>query len=114
MKNLKIGLKLLLGFGAVLLIFIISVFFTWQYIKVAEKGNKFMITGPMQGMKLAAALDAASYELFMAARNVRYREDQASIEAYKARLADYTKVENAVWTLNREQPDLRSAEHVVK
>ncbi|MCL2010024.1 MAG: methyl-accepting chemotaxis protein [Synergistaceae bacterium] len=112
MKNLKIGSKLLLGFGMVLLIFAVSVFMIWRYIQVAEKGSRFIVDGPLPALEMTAAFNTDFYELFLAVRAVQYREDQAAIAEYRDRVARVLNMEREVQALNRARPELRGPAHL--
>ena len=68
MRNLKIGAKLLLGFGMILMIFVITALLTWRNVAVAEKDNEIMVSEVWPSMELAAALNIGAYELFLAER----------------------------------------------
>ena len=114
LRNLKVGHKLLLGFGTVLLVFVISVFVTRRYIMVAEEGSISIVSGILPSLGLISDLDGAAYEIFLAARYVRYREDQASMDEYKARLAEYLGIESEIRALNRDQPQLSGPDYVSK
>ncbi|MCL2010826.1 MAG: methyl-accepting chemotaxis protein, partial [Synergistaceae bacterium] len=114
MRNLKIGFKLLLGFGAVLFVFVMAVFLTWRYVQVVGKGNDFLVSGVMPALSLTSGLNSEAYELFLAGRDVQYREDQESIAIYRKKMDDCLKIESEIRALNREQPELMGPEYVVR
>lgn len=113
MKNLKIGPKLLLGFGMVLLVFVLAVFVVWRYINGVANSSSFMLNGPLPAMEQTSALNSEAYEMFIAARDVQYKEDEASIRAYLDRLAACLKIEGSIRAMHNEQPALKGPTHVV-
>jgi len=63
LKNIKIGMRMGLGFGAVLLIFVIAVLTTNIFLNKVDKGSRLVASESLPYLKLAYEMDIASIEI---------------------------------------------------
>ncbi|NLL36418.1 MAG: methyl-accepting chemotaxis protein [Fretibacterium sp.] len=92
-KNIRIAWKLLLGFGSVLLLFVLAVVLSRVRIVAVQEGNRFL--GKLSdAMLLTGRLERNASALVLSIRGYRYTEDdshlsegQEQLEALKADLS---------------------------
>ncbi|MDR2179087.1 MAG: methyl-accepting chemotaxis protein [Synergistaceae bacterium] len=110
-RNLKLGSKLLLGFGLVLGIFMLATSVTIGHISQAERGSRFLVDGSVPSMTLSESLERHAYELFLAMRMARYIESDNSFSEVRKSLEELQKVVNDIEALHRAQPGLQAMQY---
>jgi methyl-accepting chemotaxis protein len=113
-RNWKIGVKLSLGFGALLLVFVASGFVTWWYVNAVEEESIFLAERVVPAMQATETLNRQAYELFLTMRDMQYTETDASIAAAKTQLEECLNQEIVVSAMYRAQPELRGPQHVAE
>ena len=111
LKNLKIAAKLGIGFGLVLLLFGVAVFFSWVSISDVQKEIAFL--GQIsKSLDLAnKARDSVSW-IRANIRDLRYSESEEDIEALQGRITELQTRIDSIKNLYAEQPRLEALENV--
>ena len=65
-------------------------------------------------LELVIAYNTQAYEVFMAVRALQYRESQESVADFRAQLAEYARIENALIDMHRSHPELLAPVHVAR
>ena len=112
-RNLKISMKLLLGFGLVLSVFLVSVFVMWRYVRFVEVNSRYLGEEVLMSSELAIAFEIEASQVFFAARTIQLTESPEAIAAFREQLAKAEAVKGKIIDLNREYPELRAPAHVV-
>jgi methyl-accepting chemotaxis protein len=113
-RNLKIGLKLTLGFGFLMVIFIAAVAVGANYVSNVEKSSDYLSDEIVPSMMLSTELERAAYELFAAVTVMRYEETEESVNTVKTRHGDVENVLARIRDLNRRDPALEAPKYVVE
>ncbi|MDR1731535.1 MAG: methyl-accepting chemotaxis protein [Synergistaceae bacterium] len=106
-RNLKISFKLLLGFGVLLLVFILAVFISWTRMVSVQTDSAYLSGEVVPIMMETTALERASYELFLAVRKIQYEFDDSSLEAIKTTIDETQKVLDSIDGLAAKFPELQ-------
>jgi methyl-accepting chemotaxis protein len=112
-NNLKISRKLLLGFGFILIVFMISAFITRNYIKASETGSYYLANEVMRALELTTELNGVANNIFLVMRDVQYTENQEAIAEFWKLVEKGDDLRNELLLLSKENPDLHSAAHVL-
>ncbi|MCL2767956.1 MAG: hypothetical protein FWE49_04455, partial [Synergistaceae bacterium] len=83
MRNLKISMKLLLGFGLILIVFMVSVFVTWRYLKVVDDGSELLAEKVAPAVDLVSLFNNEVWGVFYSMRGVQYTESPRYIATFK-------------------------------
>jgi len=113
LKNLKISNKLLLGFGLVLLMFIIAAFAMQYYINITKVNSNYLAKEVMQALELAISLKEVANNVFIAMRTVRFTEKPETIAEYWKHTEKAIAIRDEIIKLNEKNPELQSAAHVL-
>ena len=112
-RNIKISVKLYLGFTIILLVFIGSVFVLWSYIKVVDEGSDFLAKRIVPVLYMITEFNNEINGTFLATRSLQYTENQDAITKYKEQLAKTQKVQGEFISMNKEFPTLATPAHIV-
>jgi methyl-accepting chemotaxis protein len=112
-RNLKISRKLSYGFGLILLVFVASVYTTWNYIKTVENSSNFLAKEVMRSLELATSFKLVADGVLKDMQTVHYTEKQEIIASYKDHLLKADKVRGELLELNKQNPGLESSAHVL-
>jgi len=110
-RNLKISIKLLLGFGAVLLVFVVSIFVIRSYLHVVEEGSNTMASKISAELELISDFSRQAAEVFIATSAVQYSESQEAIANYREQLVRVGRLEAAIVDIDRRYPELVATAH---
>jgi len=113
LKNLSIGKKLLLGFGAVLFIFIAAVFIMWQSLMESSRNIDNINEIVLPTLLLTQSLSEDAYRLFLAEKYFEKYETQEAIDEYQSQLAVIRDVQEQIQRRNMEYPYLLGPAHAV-
>ena len=113
MRNLKISMKLLLGFGLILIVFMVSVFVTWRYLKVVDDGSELLAEKVAPAVDLVSLFNNEVWGVFYSMRGVQYTESPRYIATFKESVEKALKAEGSVSEMNSLYPELLSPAHVV-
>jgi methyl-accepting chemotaxis protein len=113
-RNLKIGLKLTLGFGLLTVVFIVAVAVAAYYVSDVEKRSDYLSDKVVPSMMLSTELERAFYELFAAASVMRYEETEDSVKTVKARQGDVDRILTQIRDLNEKEPALEAPKYVIE
>jgi methyl-accepting chemotaxis protein len=91
-RNLKISFKLLLGFGLLLVVFVIAVTMTWRNMVGVRENSDFLATALVSSMRVSGEMERSFYETFLAVRLMQYSETDESIVAAKSLLSENQKI----------------------
>ncbi|MDR3331038.1 MAG: methyl-accepting chemotaxis protein [Synergistaceae bacterium] len=96
MRNVKIGKKLLLGFGLLLVVFVASVFLSWRDMRAVLLESDFLATGIAPSMLLNSEIERETRELFSAVDEFKLTENDDLIPAIeKSRKSIVENIDNA-------------------
>ncbi|MCL2147253.1 MAG: methyl-accepting chemotaxis protein [Synergistaceae bacterium] len=112
-KNLKISKKLFFGYGLILLVFLLSVYVTWYYIRIVEAKSNYLANEVMQSLDMATAFYREANGVFLTTRDLQYTESEEAVAAYMDQLTNAEKVKNEIIELSRKYPELRAPAHVI-
>ena len=87
LKNLKITAKLGIGFGIVLLLFAVSVFFSWQSISGVQSELAFLQIVSRSLEMVNEATDSVAW-IRAGIRDLRYSESEEDIQALQNRILE--------------------------
>ena len=90
LKNLKISMKLTLGFGLVLILFAVAALFSWSRVSAVEHENDFL-SEVSSAVALAARVESSASTIQGALRNYRYTENPGDINTARNALATLRK-----------------------
>ncbi|MDR1742034.1 MAG: methyl-accepting chemotaxis protein [Synergistaceae bacterium] len=105
-RNLRITGKLLVGFGGLLFIFVLAVFFVWRSLSDAQDRTAFLSDSVIPGLIQTMDVERAVYELIVAIKNERLAETESSIKEVEARKADVQKLMDDVVVFGRSHTAL--------
>ena len=114
MRNIKIGSKLLLAFGLLLILFTGAVFFSWLELRDVNVQSRAMAEVGVAAMSVNTLVERDAYELFMAMDAFKYEEDQKSWEAVKDHRATLDAHMTDAAELLKAYPDVRSMKITVE
>jgi len=112
-RNIKISGKLLLGFGLILCIFIVSILAVRQYVKIVEDGSHTLDERVAPALELVTVFNDDIYKLLLAMRSVQYTESPEAIAGYREQLDKVLKTESEIAEMNGKYPELLAPSHVV-
>jgi len=110
-RNLKISTKLLLGFGIVLFVFIVSVLVMWSYLNGVRQGSDTMANRISVELELMSDFSRMAAEVFIATSTLQYSENQGTIANYREQLAKVMVIEAAIADMVRRHPELEATAH---
>ncbi|MDR0490675.1 MAG: methyl-accepting chemotaxis protein [Oscillospiraceae bacterium] len=113
-RNLKISKKLLLGFGSIVVMFMVTVFVMRSYISVVEYSSNFLADRISKMLRLSTAYNNEAYDSFLSMRTVQYMENQDSINDYKEKWEKVKKTEDDIKALHNIYPELPGAKYAVE
>jgi methyl-accepting chemotaxis protein len=113
-RNLKIGLKLTLGFGLLMVIFIAAVAVGAIYVSDVEESSNYLSDEIVPSMILSTELERAAYELFAAAAVMQYEETEESVKTVEARRGDVEQILARIRDLNEKDPALEAPKYVIE
>ena len=108
MRNIKIGSKLLLAFGLLLILFTGAVFFSWLELKDVNAQSRAMAEVGVAAMTINTLVERDAYELFMAMDAYKYEEARESWEAVLKHRATLDAHVSEAAALLRGNPDVQS------
>lgn len=112
-RNLKISKKLILGFGLIVVMFVITVFVMRSYVSVVEDGSVTLSEKVSKMLRLSTNYNIHVNQMFMAMRTVQYKETQEAIKQFKEEVELTQKVEQDIVKLNKQYPELPGAAYTV-
>lgn len=92
MRNIGVGLKLILGFFLVLLFFLTVIFFGWKSIRPLWRISTFPANEASDAMALAADIERKSYDMFYDMRRYTDLESAADLRSARQALAEIVNV----------------------
>ena len=107
LKNLKITAKLAVGFGIVLLLFGVAVFFSWQSISAVQKDINF-VSNVVRAMTAANDMNDTVAWIRATIRDLRFSESEDDIKEMQGYIAQLGQELNDAKRLYAEQPGLTS------
>ncbi len=107
LKNLKITAKLGVGFGLVLLLFGMAVFFSWMSISTVQKDIAF-IQQVTRALDIAQEMSDTVAFIRAGVRDLRYSESEEDYSALQNRITELRGKIDAAKRLYAEQPGLTS------
>ncbi len=112
-RNLRVSGKLSLGFGLIVLVFLVSVLVMWRSIATVRSASTTLAEGVAVASEQVNALNSQTYEMLMAMRLVQYEETPEAISEFRARLEQVLKIQADVEALHEARPALLAPIHVV-
>ena len=113
MKNLKISTKLLLAFGVVLCIFVVSIFVVRRYVKIVDDGSNYLADRIAPSLELMSAYNDNVYEIILALRSVQYTESSEAIAAYRKVLESGVAARGKLVEMHTAYPEIPAPAHVM-
>ena len=107
LKNLKITAKLGVGFGVVLLLFAVAVFFSWQSISTVQKDIDF-VSNVVKAMTIANNMNDTVAWIRAGIRDLRFSESENDIKSLQGYVTQLTGELDGAKRLYAEQPGLTS------
>ena len=107
LKNLKITAKLAVGFGVVLVLFGVAVFFSWQSISAVQKDINF-VSNVVRAMTAANGMNDTVAWIRATIRDLRFSESEDDIKEMQGYIAQLGQELNDAKRLYAEQPGLTS------
>ena len=107
LKNLKISAKLGVGFGLVLALFGVAVFFSWMSISAVQSDMAF-VSQVVKAMTTANNMNTIVSWIRADIRDLRFAESDHDIELLQGHLSDMNKELSSAKNLYMEQPELTS------
>ena len=107
LKNLKITAKLGVGFGIVLLLFAVAVFFSWGSISTVQKDIDF-VSNVVRAMTIANTMNDTVAWIRAGIRDLRFSESEDDIKSLQGYVTQLTGELNEAKRLYAEQPGLTS------
>ena len=107
LKNLKITAKLGVGFGIVLVLFGVAVFFSWQSISSVQKDIDF-VSNVVRAMTTANRMNDTVAWIRAGIRDLRFSESEEDIKSLQGYVSQLTGELDAAKRLYAEQPGLTS------
>ncbi len=106
MRNIKIGTKLLLGFGTLLFVFILAVFFSWSSMNTVKKQNEFLARATVPSMLVNSDIERNAYELFSGMDSFKFTEAPEHMQTVDKFIALLDQNMNEVSRLSSLNPEL--------
>jgi methyl-accepting chemotaxis protein len=110
-RNIKMSGKLLIGFGLLLVVFVLSVLFSWLVLKNVSESNMFLAQQVVPSMTEGAQFERDAYEVFLAARAAANSPTAAAIADATAKSATAQKSLAEVIALYTRTPGLVGPAH---
>ena len=107
LKNLKITAKLGVGFGLVLVLFGVAVFFSWQSISAVQKDIDF-VSNVVRAMTTANTMNDTVAWIRAGIRDLRFSESEDDIKSLQGYISQLNQELDAAKRLYAEQPGLTS------
>ena len=107
LKNLKITAKLAVGFGVVLVLFGVAVFFSWQSISKVQSDINF-VSNVVRAMTAANGMNDTVAWIRATIRDLRFSESEDDIKEMQGYIAQLGQELNDAKRLYAEQPGLTS------
>ena len=114
MRNLKIGVKLFLGFVLLLCVFVCAVAMTWLKLNVIRAGTQELSSIGVQIMRMSVQANQDIYELFLAARIMQSKESGESIEQVRAKMQGAADSMEQLAASAREYAHLQSSNYILE
>ncbi|MDR3230875.1 MAG: methyl-accepting chemotaxis protein, partial [Synergistaceae bacterium] len=109
---MKLSFKLLLGFGLLLIVFVVAVVVTWGDMVDVQDGSRSLAEQTVPAMESATALERHTYELLLAARLMQYVESDQTVTEVKKAMEDARKTLDVIHALSVAFPTLQSSKYV--
>ena len=103
LKNLKITAKLGIGFGLVLLLFGVAVFFSWQSISGVQNEMNFLVK-VVEAVRMTSTMNDTVSWIRAGIRDLRYSESDDDISTLQGYLSDLRPKVDALKKLYAEVP----------
>ncbi|MCR5346840.1 MAG: methyl-accepting chemotaxis protein, partial [Fretibacterium sp.] len=107
LKNLKITAKLGVGFGLVLFLFGLAVFFSWLNMSTVQKDIAF-IQQVMRALDVANEMDNTVSFIRAGVRDLRYSESEADVVSLQRFITELKEKIDTAKKLHMERPELTS------
>ena len=111
---MKIGSKLLSGFGFLLIVFAAAVGVSWHNIGRVRGESAFLATGVVPSMLLNTDVERAAYELFYAMRGMQLVETEEQAELVRARAKEVTGLLEEARARYRDDSSLAGLQYLVE
>jgi methyl-accepting chemotaxis protein len=112
-KNFKLSFKLLLGFGLLLAIFVVSVAVTENAMSNVREDSNFLASRVVPVVLMSSELEREAYEFFLAVRLMQFAENEESMTAVKERGASTGKKLDEISAYHSAYPDLQTPTYIV-
>ncbi|MDR1731463.1 MAG: methyl-accepting chemotaxis protein [Synergistaceae bacterium] len=113
-RNFKINFKLLIGFGLLLIVFVLAVCVTWRYTMITRGRSVFLAKEVVPAMIETTQLERSTYELFMAMRQMRYEESEELSQTVKSGMAEVRSVLDDIKQLGVTYPEMQTPKRVAE
>ncbi len=113
-RRMKIGSKLLSGFGFLLIVFAAAVGVSWHNIGRVRGESAFLATGVVPSMLLNTDVERAAYELFYAMRGMQLVETEEQAELVRARAKEVTGLLEEARARYRDDSSLAGLQYLVE
>jgi methyl-accepting chemotaxis protein len=111
-KNLKISLKLMLGFSLLLLVFLTAVFMTWRDMSKVMDGSEYLSEQVVPSMVVATDLERKLYDYFLAVRLMVLSGTEQSVTAAQNSKENLRKAFESVENLGEKYQTLLTPKNV--
>lgn len=112
MRNVRIAVKLALGFGLVLFIFALAVGYGWVNVHSVRSDSELLAGGVSDSMLLAGKIERDFAGLFYAMRGFRYLEDDANLTNARKLTGQLREHLNNGEKMLRDDPRLTSLKNI--
>jgi methyl-accepting chemotaxis protein len=113
-RNLRISMKLSLGFGLVLLVFLASILVMWSYVRVVVRGNDTLEMGIAPALERITTFAGHAERLFRSANTVQYTESPEAIAQFRTYVTNARAEQAGLEAMLRADPSLFAVEHVIR
>ena len=113
-KNIRIALKLALGFGLLLGIFALAVLFSWHNMREVREDSQLLAGGVSDSALWAGEVERESNKLFYAMRGFRYLEDESNLKEARQLAAALRKGLNEGAQMYVADPRLEALKNVAE
>ncbi|MDR2178801.1 MAG: methyl-accepting chemotaxis protein [Synergistaceae bacterium] len=112
-KNFRLSVKLLLGFGLLLVIFALGVLVTWRYLSILQQDSHHMENAIVPAMAVTSGGEREVYELFLVVDEMKRLESEESIKKTDGARARIQKAVEGVIAFQRVNPTVESTKYAV-
>ncbi|MDR1378561.1 MAG: methyl-accepting chemotaxis protein [Synergistaceae bacterium] len=107
-RNLKIGGKLLLGFGLVLIAFLIAILIAWKDINDVRSDSNFLATAVVPAMVKTTSLERDLYAFSLQVMRMRFEGSEQSVADVKTGQAKIQKLLDEIFGFSAAHPNIEA------